>query len=275
MFQGRNGVANANFREREESEYEEVQVEARNVTRRSTNSLENPTSSGKIGVKVSFESTEDEDIINHSYVNTEFGPTGLRERGPREEIYEDREGAGVTDIYTSTEKMIESSIDQAEEFKGPAKADMYRSLEFTEGADTVSNHSYENIMFGRNSTGAIDWTGGCSEGAREADGLDFTCAFDDGSVGRESSEYHVSDSSFIENMGIRVENAIKDIVLEKRVGMSRVNNALQDIGNGIRNEKEEVYDMLARVHGLQDSSEKTPRRSSRLAKKRLNKENRP
>ena len=58
-------------------------------------------------------------------------------------------------------------------------------------------------------------------------------------------------------------------------GMSRVQNALQDIGNEIRNEREEVYDILARVQGLQDLSDETPRRSARLAKKRLDKENRP
>ena len=124
------------------------------------------------------------------------------------------------------------------------------------------------------STNAIDWIGGRSDGVREADGLDFTCACDEGSSAWDSLEYHISDSSFIESIGNRVENAIKDIVLEKRVGMSRVQNALQDIGNEIRNEKE-VYDILARVQDLQDQTEETPRRSARLAKKCLDKENRP
>ena len=272
MFQGRNGVANANFREREEPEYEEVQVEETgHATRRLTNSLEKPTSSAKIGVKIILENTEDGDIINHTYVNTEFGSIGFIERSLREEISENMKGVVMN---TNTEKMIVKPTDQAEEFKDSAKAGRYRSSKFTNGVDTVSNHSSENTMVGPNSTNAIDWIGGRSDGVREADGLDFTCACDEGSSARDSLEYHISDSSFIESIGNRVENAIKDIVLEKRVGMSRVQNALQDIGNEIRNKKE-VYDILARVQDLQDQTEETPRRSARLAKKCLDKENRP
>ena len=222
-----------------------------------------------------MENTEVGDIINHTYVNTEFGSTGFSERRLREEISEDMKGVVMVDMNKFTEKMIVRPTDQAKEFKGSIKASMYRSLEFTEDVDTVSNHSSENTMFGPNSTSAIDWTGGCSDGVREADGLDFICACDEGSSERDSLEDHIAGSSFIESIGNRVEVAIKDIVLEKRVGMSRVQNVLQDIGNEIRNEREEVYDILARVQGLQDLSDETPRRSARLAKKRLDKENRP
>ena len=167
-----------------------------------------------------MENTEVGDIINHTYVNTEFGSTGFSERRLREEISEDMKGVVMVDMNKFTEKMIVRPTDQAKEFKGSIKASMYRSLEFTEDVDTVSNHSSENTMFGPNSTSAIDWTGGWSDGVREADGLDFTCACDEGSSERDSLEYHIADSSFIESIGNRVEVAIKDIVLEKRVGMS-------------------------------------------------------
>ena len=108
MFQGRNGVANANFREREEPEYEEVQVEETgHATRRLTNSLEKPTSSAKIGVKIILENKEDGDIINHTYVNTEFGSIGFIERSLREEISENMKGVVMN---TNTEKMIVKQI---------------------------------------------------------------------------------------------------------------------------------------------------------------------
>ena len=276
MFQGRTGVANANFREREEADYEEVQVEgAGTATQRFTSSLEKPISSAKIGIKVSLENTKVEDLMNHTYVDTEFGSTGFIERSLRGEISEDMKGAVTVDMKTIMKKMSLRPTDEAEELQGSGKGSIYRSSEFTEGVDSVSKHSSGNTIFGPNSSSAVDWIGECFDGVREADGLDFTCASDDVFSERDSLDYQVADSSFIESIGNRVENAIKDIVFEKQVGMSRVQNALQDIGNEIRNEKEEVYDMLTRVQGLQDLCEETPRRSARLAKKRLEKENRP
>ncbi|XP_023348387.1 uncharacterized protein LOC111717109 [Eurytemora carolleeae] len=240
-MKGRTGVANANFREREEADYEEVQVEgAGTATQRFTSSLEKPTSSAKIGIKVSLENVKVEDLMNHTYVDTEFGSTGFIERSLKGA--EDMKGAVTVDMKTITKKMSLRPTDEGEE--------LY-------------------------SSSAVDWIGECFDGVREADGLDFTCASDDVFSERDSLDYQVADSSFIESIGNRVENAIKDIVFEKQVGMSRVQNALQDIGNEIRNEKEEVYDMLTRVQGLQDLCEETPRRSARLAKKRLEKENRP
>ena len=154
-----------------------------------------------------------------------------------------------------------------------AKVDIERFPELTEAGDNVLNHSYVNTMFGSLGISDIDRDGGYSDGVREAVGLDFPCVSDDYSSERNNSEYNLVDTSFIACMGIKVDNAIKEVIFEKREGVSRVQHALQDIGNGVRQEKEEVSDMLAKVIDLQESEE-TPRRSARLEKRRLEKENR-
>ena len=89
----------------------------------------------------------------------------------------------------------------------------------------------------------------------------------------DSTVVNPPSDSFIRSFGNKVQAAISDIADEQKKGNERLQNAVKAVGEGIRIEKGEINDMLNRIQVLQAKHVDTPRRSERLEKKRLGKQN--
>ena len=89
----------------------------------------------------------------------------------------------------------------------------------------------------------------------------------------DSTVVNPPSESFIRSFGNKVQAAISDIADEQKKGNERLQNAVKAVGEGIRIEKGEINDMLNRIQVLQAKHVDTPRRSERLEKKRLGKQN--
>ena len=89
----------------------------------------------------------------------------------------------------------------------------------------------------------------------------------------DSTVVNPPSDSFIRSFGNKVQAAISEIADEQKKGNERLQNAVKAVGEGIRIEKGEINDMLNRIQVLQAKHVDTPRRSERLEKKRLGKQN--
>ena len=89
----------------------------------------------------------------------------------------------------------------------------------------------------------------------------------------DSTVVNPPSDSFIRSFGNKVQAAITEIADEQKKGNERLQNAVKAVGEGIRIEKGEINDMLNRIQVLQAKHVDTPRRSERLEKKRLGKQN--